>query len=152
MLSLRSTTYSLTTAPARGCLQLPAVSRLTTSLPDLGAPVGRPHYRVVPYGSGGNGNGAWDESDGSSSEDMDEDFIPMVSTTHSIQLLLNHFCFSWRPPPLILMPFALISSTPRIPAHIMVQHYLLQQPPDLQQITAPPAKHPQPSPHLSPSS
>ncbi len=58
---------------------------------DLGAPVGGPAYKVVPYGSGGNGHGAWDESDSEGSEDMDEDVVPIVSNISQVNYLHSTF-------------------------------------------------------------
>jgi hypothetical protein len=50
---------------------------------DLGSPVGRPPFKVLPYGAADEGCGAWEDSDGAASDESDEDFIPRVS--HTVQ-------------------------------------------------------------------
>lgn len=46
---------------------------------DLGSPVGRPPFKVLPYGA----VGASEDSDNAASDELDEDFVPRVS--HRIQ-------------------------------------------------------------------
>ena len=42
------------------------------TLVDLGAPVGYPPYKVVPYGAVGEGCGTWEDSDDAASDELDE--------------------------------------------------------------------------------
>jgi hypothetical protein len=56
---------------------------------DLGSPVGRPPFKVLPDGAGGEGYGASEDSDNAASDELDEDFVPRVS--HRVQSS-NVFC------------------------------------------------------------
>jgi hypothetical protein len=63
-------------------------------LTDLGSPVGRPRFKVLPYGAVGEGCGAWEDSDDAASDELDEDFVPKVS--HTVQSS-TMFCNLLRP-------------------------------------------------------
>ena len=45
--------------------------------------MGRPPYKVAPYGSKGDINGAWEEEADEDTKELDEDFAPLVSTSKS---------------------------------------------------------------------
>jgi hypothetical protein len=79
---------ALCRAPVRYCL----VSRIPKWAPDnvmltlctdIGSPVGRPPFKVLPYGAIDEGCGAWEDSDDAASDELDEDFVPRVS--HRVQ-------------------------------------------------------------------
>jgi hypothetical protein len=50
---------------------------------DIGSPVGRPPFKVLPYGGVSEGRGAWEDSNDTASDELDEDFVPRVS--HRVQ-------------------------------------------------------------------
>jgi hypothetical protein len=52
-------------------------------LTDLGSPVGRPPFKVLPYGAVSEGCGAWEDSDDAASDELEEDFVSGVS--HTVQ-------------------------------------------------------------------
>jgi hypothetical protein len=47
----------------------------------LGAPVGYPPYKVVPYGAAVEGCETWEDSDDVASDELDEEFGTLVSIT-----------------------------------------------------------------------
>jgi hypothetical protein len=69
-------------------------SKMLMLLTDLGSPVGRPPFKVLPYGAVGEGCGAWEDSDDAASDELDEDFVPRVS--HTVQSSIV-FCSLLRP-------------------------------------------------------
>lgn len=73
------------------------------TLKDLGAPVGHPPFKVLPYGAVGEGCGAWDDSDDAASDDLEEDFVDLVSTILHPRFRLCNLLAPWRPPSPILL-------------------------------------------------
>ena len=55
----------------------------TDSAAALGSPVGRPPFKVAPYGAKGDVNGAWEEEADEETKELDEDFAPLVSPSKS---------------------------------------------------------------------
>jgi hypothetical protein len=62
---------------------------------DIGSPVGRPPFKVLPYGAVSEGCGAWEDSDDAASDESDEGPVPRVS--HRVQSPIV-FCSPLGPP------------------------------------------------------
>jgi hypothetical protein len=90
------------------------------TLVGVGSPVGRPPFKVLPYGAVGEGCGAWEDSDDAASDELDEDFVPMVGIVSALQVWVCTSRTPWRPPQSILV------SGPLFPRRL---HFYAQRPP-----------------------